>query len=278
MCTDPSDGVAVHHRPHAHRRPAAAHHQGLQGVDGVDVARSARRGGLRRARRHRAGEPRQHQADRGGAVGPGHRRGDRRTRGGPSGPARHAWALQLSPDGNVWGATINKTVRRRREASTTSSSHCSRRAAASRAATPTTLKAQRFPPTFGMRNPTTPTTSGQEQTGGYTSHQCHIPGRTPTAPYPPKRITGARGTPPGTKNKTQQPPRSTTSSVAAASRTFLTPDFRGRIRAKFAGIVGVRAAIDGEHRACDGPLRPRGNQPCWRCQPDRRSAPSASAR
>ena len=28
----------------------------------------------------------------------------------------HAWALQLSPDGNVWGATVNKTVRRRREA------------------------------------------------------------------------------------------------------------------------------------------------------------------
>ena len=28
----------------------------------------------------------------------------------------HAWALQLSPDGNVWGATVNKTAGRRREA------------------------------------------------------------------------------------------------------------------------------------------------------------------
>ena len=24
-------------------------------------------------------------------------------------PHGHAWALQLAPDGNVWGATVNKT-------------------------------------------------------------------------------------------------------------------------------------------------------------------------
>ncbi len=43
-------------------------------------------------------------------LAPSNRRGDRRTRGGPQGHARHAWALRMSPDGNVWGATVNKTA------------------------------------------------------------------------------------------------------------------------------------------------------------------------
>ena len=49
----------------------------------------------------------------------------------------HAWALQLSPDGNVWGATVNKTSGDART-STTWCSRSSRRVAASRAPTPTT--------------------------------------------------------------------------------------------------------------------------------------------
>lgn len=41
----------------------------------------------------------------------------------------HAWALAaVSPDGNIWGATVNRTAGDAEKGWTTSSSHCSRRA------------------------------------------------------------------------------------------------------------------------------------------------------
>ncbi len=109
MCIDPSDDAALHHRPHPDRRPAAAHHQGLEGstvwtwpdrpgvagcaaLDGtvlVNLVNTKQTVAVRLAPDTGAvtGEPEVVRQDQHG----------------------HAWALQLSPDGNVWGATVNKT-------------------------------------------------------------------------------------------------------------------------------------------------------------------------
>ena len=136
--------LPLHHRPHPDRRPAAAHHQGLEGVDGVDLARSPGRGGLRRAGRHGAGQSRQHQADGGGAAGTGHRRGHRRARGGPSGPARTRVGAAARRPTATCGARRSTRRPATPRSSTTSCSRCSRRAADSRAATPTTPRNQQF--------------------------------------------------------------------------------------------------------------------------------------
>ena len=77
MCIDPSDGSLYI----TDRTPTADRLQRItkdsEGVDGVDLARPARGGRVRRAGRHRAGQPRQHQTNRRRAAGARHRCGHR---------------------------------------------------------------------------------------------------------------------------------------------------------------------------------------------------------
>ena len=111
MCIDPSDGSLYV----TDRTPTADRLQRITKESEVSTVWTwpdkPGRGRVRGDGRHGAGQPGQHQADRGGAAGAGDRRGHRRARGGASGhstatPGRCA----LSPDGNVWGATVNKTA------------------------------------------------------------------------------------------------------------------------------------------------------------------------
>ena len=107
----PVGRLALHHRPHPDRRPAAAHHQGLEGLDGVDVARSSP--AWRAAPRWTA---------RCWSISStpsrpwrcGWRRTPARSPASPRWSARTSTATRgrcsSSPDGNVWGATVNKTA------------------------------------------------------------------------------------------------------------------------------------------------------------------------
>ena len=88
LCTDPSDGSLYI----TDRTPTADRLQRITKDSKVSTVWTwpdkPGRGRLRRAGRHGAGQPDQHQADGGRAAGPGHRLGDRRAGGGPPGRAR----------------------------------------------------------------------------------------------------------------------------------------------------------------------------------------------